>query len=118
MKRIAIGLLPVLALAGCKAGPDYHVPDNAMAKSPSANRPFVGGAEPAFTQADLPAHWWHLYNDPRLDAYVEEALKANTDRRAADANLRRAGDVVREVEAGRTVQTKIEAAAFGARIRF
>jgi NodT family efflux transporter outer membrane factor (OMF) lipoprotein len=101
-------------LAGCTVGPNYHVPDKAMAKSPSANRPFISGQEAAFDQAPLPDHWWRLYNDSRLDGYVQEALATNTDLRAADANLRRASEVVREVEAGRTVQTKLEAAAFGA----
>jgi len=117
MRRFAgLALLPALALAGCVAGPDYHVPEKAMAKSAAANRPFNSGAENAFAQADLPAKWWHLYEDPRLDGYVEEALRANTDLRAADANFSRASDVVRQVEAGRTVQTKVEAAAFGARV--
>jgi len=38
---------------------------------------------------------------------VVEALAANTDLRAADANLRAATAVVREAEAGRTVQTTL-----------
>jgi NodT family efflux transporter outer membrane factor (OMF) lipoprotein len=117
MKRLpGLALLPALALAGCVAGPNYHVPDGAMATAPSANRPFNSGAEPAFSQAALPPQWWKLYDEPRLDGYVEEALTANTDLRAADANLRRASDVVRQVEAGRTVQTSVQAAVFGARV--
>lgn len=115
MRRV-LPLIIALMLAACKAGPDYHIPDHAMATAPAATRPFQSAAEPAFTQAEPPTHWWRLYADPRLDAYVEEALAANTDLRAADANLRRAGEVVRQVEAGRTVQTKVEAAAFGARV--
>jgi NodT family efflux transporter outer membrane factor (OMF) lipoprotein len=114
--RTGFAILPILLLAGCTAGPDYHVPDKAMVKSPSANRPFVAGQEKAFDQAPLPDRWWTLYDDPRLDGYVQEALAANTDLRAADANLRRASDVVRQVEAGRTVQTQIGAAAFDARV--
>lgn len=114
MKRPLAALLATSLLAGCTVGPNYHVPDKAMAKSPSANRPFISGQEAAFDQTPLPDHWWRLYNDARLDGYVREALAANTDLRAADANLRRASEVVREVEAGRTVQTKLEAAAFGA----
>jgi NodT family efflux transporter outer membrane factor (OMF) lipoprotein len=116
IRQVAIAALPVLALAACKTGPDYHVPANAIANSPAANQPFHSGAEAAYSQADLPPQWWHLYDDPRLNIYVEEALAANTDLRAAQANLRRAGDVVREVEAGRTVQTQLQAAAFGARV--
>lgn len=114
MRRVFASLTIASLLAGCTVGPNYHVPDKAMAKSPSANRPFISGQEAAFDQAPLPDHWWRLYNDPRLDGYVQEALAANTDLRAADANLRRASEVVREVEAGRTVQTKLSAAAFGA----
>jgi NodT family efflux transporter outer membrane factor (OMF) lipoprotein len=101
--------LLALALAGCTAGPDYHVPEHAMAKAPSANRPFASGQEAVFAQVPLPDHWWRLYDDPRLDGYVAEALAANTDLRAADANLRRASFVVREAEAARTVQTGLSA---------
>jgi NodT family efflux transporter outer membrane factor (OMF) lipoprotein len=103
-------------LASCKAGPDYQVPAGAMAGAKATNGAFVSGRDQAFAQAPLPDHWWRLYNDARLDAYVQEALAANTDLRMADANLRRASAVVREVQAGRTVQTKLEAAAFGARV--
>ncbi|WBO22982.1 efflux transporter outer membrane subunit [Sphingomonas abietis] len=105
-----------LLLAGCTAGPNYHVPDKAMVKAPSANGAFVAGQGKAFDQAPLPDHWWKLYDDPRLDGYVAEALAANTNLRAADANLHSASEVVREVQAGRTVQTQLGAAAFGARV--
>lgn len=108
MKHIALFLLiPVLALAGCVAGPDYHIPDKAVMRAPAANGPFVNAGEPAFAQAPLPDHWWHLYADPRLDAYVEEALAANTDLRAADANLRRATAAVREAQTARMPTTSV-----------
>lgn len=92
-------------LAGCTAGPDYRVPERAMVRAPAANAPFRSGAERAYAQADLPPHWWRLYADAQLDGYVAEALAANTDLRAADANLRRAAYLVREAQAARTVQT-------------
>ncbi|MBA2934723.1 TolC family protein [Sphingomonas sp. CGMCC 1.13654] len=114
MRRAFAALAVASLLAGCTVGPNYHVPDRAMAKSPAANRPFMSGQEAMFDQSPLPDRWWTLYGDPRLDGYLREALTANTDLRAADANLRRASEVVREAEAGRTVQTKIETAAFGA----
>lgn len=100
-------LLPfaALAAAACTAGPDYHVPEQAVVRAPAAAAPFRSGAERIYAQAALPPHWWRLYEDPRLDAYVGEALAANTDLRAADANLRRASWIVREAEAGRTLQT-------------
>jgi NodT family efflux transporter outer membrane factor (OMF) lipoprotein len=112
-------LLPsllALLVGGCMAGPDYHGPQSAVSKAPAANGPFVSGADPAFAQAPLPDHWWTLYEDKRLDGYVGEALTANADLRAADANLRRANEVVHQVEAGRTVQTSLGAGTFAARV--
>jgi NodT family efflux transporter outer membrane factor (OMF) lipoprotein len=115
-KRSLGALLLAGALGACTAGPNYHVPEHAMAKAPSANGPFVGGQEKAFSQAPLPDHWWRLYQDPRLDSYVTQALAANTDLRAADANLRRAAAQVREAEAGRTVQTSLSAGLYATRV--
>ncbi|MBD8470834.1 TolC family protein [Sphingomonas sp. CFBP 8765] len=97
-----------LGLAACTtAGPDYVRPDRAVAAMPAAQGAFDSGHEAAFVDAPLPDHWWQLYGDPRLDAFVAEALAANTDLRAADANLRRADAVVAEVAAGRTLSTTI-----------
>ena len=116
MRRAIVALPGVALLAACTAGTDYHLPKGAIAGSSAATGAFISQHDAAFTQAPLPDHWWRLYNDSRLDAYVQEALTANTDLRAADANLRRASAVVREVEAGRTVQTKITAGAYAARV--
>lgn len=101
MRLVPGATLLALAVAGCTAGPDYHVPEHAMANAPAAQRAFVAGNEAAYAPAPLPDHWWRLYDEPRLDGYVEEALAANTDLHAADANLRRATFVVREAETGR-----------------
>lgn len=114
--RIAAGVaLLALAVAGCTAGPDYHVPEHAMAQAPSAQGAFVAGHEAAYDPAPLPDHWWRLYDDPRLDGYVTEALAANTDLRAADANLRRATFVVREAETGRLPEATLSASGGVAR---
>jgi NodT family efflux transporter outer membrane factor (OMF) lipoprotein len=112
----ALGLLPLLALAACTAGPDYHVPARSMARAPKANGAFLGASETgAFAAVPLPDHWWRLYADPRLDAYVAEALAANTDLRAADANLKRATLVVRETQLARTPSTTLSGGATLAR---
>lgn len=105
-----------LLAAGCVAGPDYRMPPAAIVNRPQASAPFLGSRDSAVAQADLPPHWWRLYGDPRLDAYVTEALGANTDLRMADANLRRASAIVREAEAARTVTTGVSGQAAGARI--
>ena len=93
-------------LAGCTTvGPDYHLPATAIANRPGAAAPFALAAASApvagssasapFTSQPLPAHWWRLYDDPRLDALVAKALERNTDLRQALANLEKvqaAGD--------------------------
>ncbi|WEK44796.1 MAG: TolC family protein [Candidatus Sphingomonas colombiensis] len=98
-------------LAGCVAGPNYERPDRAAANAPSAQGKFDAAHDPAFADAPLPDRWWRLYHDPLLDGLVTEALAANTDLRAADANLRAAAAVVLQTEAGRTVQTSVDASA-------
>jgi NodT family efflux transporter outer membrane factor (OMF) lipoprotein len=100
-------VLLALAAAGCTVGPDYHAPADATANAAGANGAFVNGRETAFVQAPLPDHWWRLYDDARLDGYVREALAANTDLRAADANFRRATFAIREAQAAQTVSTSI-----------
>ena len=111
MKRFWGAVLLALATANCTVGPNYHVPARATANAPGANGAFVNGGEAAFAQAPLPDHWWRLYDDPRLDGYVREALAANTDLRAADANLRHATFAIREAQAAQTVSTSISASA-------
>ncbi len=91
MKRTLWLIPPLAALAGCASvGPDYHLPAEAALSSPYAQRaltPPAGG----LTSPDAPAgQWWRLYQDEKLNAQVERALKANTDLRAAEANLRKA----------------------------
>ena len=115
MKRL-LSLLPALLLAGCVAGPNYRVPPAAVAQRPEAAVPFLGQKDAQATAKDLPAHWWRLYGDARLDSYVAEALAANTDLRAAEANLRRATAIVREAEAGRTVTTAASGQGLGSRV--
>jgi NodT family efflux transporter outer membrane factor (OMF) lipoprotein len=90
-----------LILSGCAAvGPNYHVPASAAAKAPAAQGAFQEVGQGA--QSDpLPPRWWHLYEDPALDALEEQALAANTDLRIAGANLARARAVVSAADAAR-----------------
>ena len=101
-----------LVLSGCAtAGPDYAPPQNAAANAPSAQGAFLSAQGPAFESAPLPDHWWHLFEDPRLDQLVEQALTANADLREADANLRRADALVREAAGQRALSTTASANA-------
>ncbi len=97
-----------MALAACAtAGPDYRPPEKSAATAPGAQGAFVAAQGAAFGNAELPDHWWQLYNDPRLDALISQALGANADLRVAEANLIAAQAVLRETEAGRQVGTTI-----------
>ncbi|MET0364203.1 MAG: efflux transporter outer membrane subunit [Sphingobium sp.] len=117
MRNALAAPLMALVLTACAtAGPDYHPPAHSAATTPAATGAFLSAAGPKVDgSAPLPDHWWRLYNDPRLDTLVEQALAANTDLRVAEANLARAGAVLREAEAGRMVSTSVDGGASLAR---
>jgi len=98
LRLAAAALLAALAACGT-VGPDYRVPEQATVRDPGAAAPFGGAAEAAFSAAPLPPRWWRLYQDPALDALVQQALAANTDLRVAAANLARARAVEEETAA-------------------
>lgn len=90
LARFAVAALP-LALSACiRLGPDYQLPAEAVVNKPQAQAPFEMDHGTEVSQEDLPADWWQLYHDPKLDALVHEALARNTDLRQAYFNLRRA----------------------------
>jgi len=104
------GWAPLLALAlgACAtAGPDYRPPEKSAATAAAAQGAFLSAQGASFSNAELPDHWWRLYDDPRLDMLVEQALSANADLRVADANLAAAEAILRETEAGRTISTAV-----------
>ena len=110
LRTLRGGLLALLLpMTACVSGPDYHLPANAVAASTRAAQAFVSGKEASFSHDPPPDRWWELYGDPQLDAYVHDALAANTDLRAADANLRRASATVLEYRARGAVQADVDA---------
>ncbi|MGI4983935.1 MAG: efflux transporter outer membrane subunit, partial [Janthinobacterium lividum] len=114
--RRALWALPSLfcAAACTTIGPDYHVPDAALVKQPLAARPLVeqddGAAgktlDEAASASAVPDYWWRLYDDPALDALVNEALASNNDLRVAAANLERANAVLGVAQAQGGFSTK------------
>jgi len=111
-KAAFLALAGAAALAGCAtAGPDYQPPAQSVAAMPSAQGAFASAKGSAFADTPLPDRWWHLYQDPRLDTLVEEALAANADLRVAEANLRKADAVVRETTGQRALNTTMGADA-------
>lgn len=83
--KLRLTLLATIALVvgGCTLGPNYHPAPPA----PGAEAPLVSVTASAETAAEPPDDWWRLYHDPTLDKLLDEAFKANTDLRAAQANL-------------------------------
>jgi NodT family efflux transporter outer membrane factor (OMF) lipoprotein len=98
---VAIGLA-LGALDACRVGPNYHAP----VLPPATETPLVSVNPSAETPAAPPDAWWRLYNDPRLDGLVEEALRANFNLVAADSNLAAARAVLSAVHANRYPTTE------------
>ena len=81
----------VFILSGCAAiNMDYHRPATAVIDASTAQGALSKPDDALFAAQAPPAQWWRLYNDPALDALIEQALQANTDLRVARANIARA----------------------------
>lgn len=108
MKRLLTLLLSSAALAGCATvGPDY---ETELPRATSQAALHASGQGPFVPEAP-PEDWWRLYDDPRLDGFVDQALAANTDLRVAAANLAQARAALREVRAGRSINTTVAGTA-------
>ena len=99
----------VTLASGCMVGPSYRVPQSALINASAARDPFVASGDAALSSASVPAYWWHLYEDQRLDQWVEEALRSNTDLRRAGANLERSRAALQAIRALRQPVAAVEA---------
>jgi multidrug efflux system outer membrane protein len=77
---LLMAALAVMMLAGCAIGPDYKRPELELPKD-------YGVAQ---SPAPAPQQWWTVFNDPVLDRFVDEALAANHDLKAAAARIEQA----------------------------
>ena len=88
-----------LLLSACTVvGPDYTLPDQAAVNRPDLQGELAGSSKNVVS-APVPADWWRLYHDPKLDALVGQALVSSTDLRVAAANLQRARFQMSEADA-------------------
>lgn len=106
----AVRLVPALLLTACALGPRHTPP----AVPPAAQASFITPA-PASPDA-APDDWWRLYDDPVLDDLIAQAFAANTDLRAATANLARARGLLLEALGGRLPSTNVTGSAVEARL--
>lgn len=91
MKPATLALVG-LALAGCAVGPDYQRP---AVEVPQAWRfAPTPEAEPAQAAELADLAWWNLFDDPVIDALVQEALANNRDLRVAAARVEEAAGVL------------------------
>ncbi|WP_122670953.1 efflux transporter outer membrane subunit [Pseudomonas viridiflava] len=76
-------------LSACQmVGPDYELPKDSAINRPDLQGELAGQSVNSVS-APVPAHWWRLYQDPKLDELVRQAMASNTDLRIAAANLQR-----------------------------
>jgi outer membrane protein, multidrug efflux system len=98
-----VAMACVIGAAGCQTvGPNYRgPPPSAVVNSAAARGPFVSASGSAFSRGRVLRAWWRLYDSPRLDELVREALTANTDLRAAQSNLERSAALLQQARARR-----------------
>lgn len=107
LSAIAAGLL----LSACQmVGPDYAMPKDAALNRVDLQGQLASG-DSNVVSAPVPQDWWKLYQDPRLDALVRQAMASNTDLRVAAANIARSRAQIEQAEAegGFGFNTKAEA---------
>jgi NodT family efflux transporter outer membrane factor (OMF) lipoprotein len=100
------GFVCLLAsLSACRVGPNYQAPE--LPKG--ADAPLVSLDGTLESSEAPPDAWWRLYDDARLDAYIQEALRANQNLAAAEANFSAARAVISAAKAGRYPTTHVTA---------
>jgi NodT family efflux transporter outer membrane factor (OMF) lipoprotein len=99
--RLAAGAL-IASLTACAVGPNFKRPPAptsagygsapVQGQTPSAEGP-GGNAQRFVAGLDIPSQWWTLFQSPKLNHLIEQALKANPDVGAAQAALRQADEL-------------------------
>ncbi|HEX3756630.1 MAG TPA: efflux transporter outer membrane subunit [Rhizomicrobium sp.] len=88
-----------LLLSGCAVGPDFKKPapptvgayTPAPLSSTEATPGITGGEAQRFANGgDIAGDWWTLYHSPALNSLIAQALKNNSDLKAAEAALKAA----------------------------
>src|SRR5262249_208113 len=75
MKRYAtIGLLGLLS--GCAAGPDFKRPAPPKDTSYGQTLPEQIDTQRFVVDQDIPAEWWEMFQSPKLNRLIEQALTA------------------------------------------
>jgi len=96
VKRAALSVaLALLGLtAGCTVGPRYSRPAVPV-PAPDAWKTQLPWQQAAPKDAIPKGSWWHVFNDPDLDAYEQQLLQANQSLEAARDRLSQARSLAR-----------------------
>lgn len=87
--RTVLSLLaPMLVVAGCTLGPDFHGAQPVAAEAFQAPAFKRAPRDGVSATAPATATWWQSLGDPQLNHLVETALANSPDLRAAEARLR------------------------------
>jgi NodT family efflux transporter outer membrane factor (OMF) lipoprotein len=99
--RLAVAAL-IAGLSACAVGPNFKRPTapgatgygGAPMQGQTTEGEGSGGSAQHFVAGmDIPSQWWTLFQSPKLNHLVEQALKANPDVGAAQAALRQAHEL-------------------------
>lgn len=81
MRSVLAAASLVTCLSGCAVGPNYKAPQIPVAPD------FANAGVAGYTESDVPADFWTVFKEPRLDELVQAALQENKDLDQARANL-------------------------------
>lgn len=118
MRRLHLGLLSGLMVAGCTVGPNYVKPalPTPGAYAEHAGEDPKGGASLSRVTAETVSldTWWALFKDPELDALIRRALADNLTLAQASARVRQAREQV--IVAGAADLPTVSASTMAARV--
>jgi NodT family efflux transporter outer membrane factor (OMF) lipoprotein len=100
--RLIVAAALIASLPACAVGPNFKRPaaptatgyGSAPVQGETVSADTAAGSAQRFVAAmDIPGQWWTLFQSPKLDHVVEQALKGNPDVGAAQAALRQAHEL-------------------------
>jgi outer membrane protein TolC len=109
VKEVLLASVVVLLglAAGCTLGPRYSRP-SAPVPAPDAWKTQPPWQQAAPKDAIPKGAWWQVFQDPTLNAYEEQLLKANQSLEAARDRLSQARSLARVATAGLFPQLSVD----------
>lgn len=89
-----------LLLAGCAVGPDFVRPEPPKVdrytqdEEPTSTEATAGIAQRFEHGAEIARDWWHLFQSPKLDALIKEAVNQSPTLQSAQARLRQSREIL------------------------